>query len=161
MHRIRLIYEQIEEAKRFLLEGTVLKLRLSLILLDNTAELLMNRELHDLFAWHDKWGRIIPSEYSEAERKKAEQYFDEKIHLLVKLKKLTKDQQGILVSCHKFRGEMFHAEHIRQSILLPVTQLMFHTLLDLTLILRPGAYMHSDLDEDRNFLVLHRTHFFY
>jgi hypothetical protein len=34
MHRIRLIYEQIEEAKRFLLEGTVLKLRLSLILLD-------------------------------------------------------------------------------------------------------------------------------
>src|SRR5262249_6431813 len=134
MHRIRLIYEQIEEAKRFLLEGTVLKLRLSLILLDNTAELLMNRELRFLFAWDDKWGHVTPPKYSEAERKNAEQYFDDKVRLLVKLEKLTKDQQAILVSCHKFRGETFHAEHIRQPILLPITQQLFYTVLELTLV---------------------------
>jgi len=53
VERVRLIYEQIEEAKRLLLKGSLLDLRLSLILLDNAAEVLMFRELERVFAQDD------------------------------------------------------------------------------------------------------------
>jgi hypothetical protein len=51
VERVRLIYEQIEEAKRFLVKGFLLDLRVSLILRDNAAEVLMFKELEHVFAW--------------------------------------------------------------------------------------------------------------
>jgi len=55
MENVRLIYEQIEEARRHLVDGSLLHLRLALILLDNAAELMMYRELEYEFAWNDQW----------------------------------------------------------------------------------------------------------
>lgn len=55
MINIRLIYEQIEAAKNYLLNGSLLGCRLALILLDNAAELTMHRELEGHFAREDKW----------------------------------------------------------------------------------------------------------
>jgi len=55
MESVRLIYEQIEEAKRYLLGCSLLQVRLALILLDNAAELLMCRELQHEFALNDGW----------------------------------------------------------------------------------------------------------
>ena len=57
VERVRLIYEQLEEAKRLIREGSAPKLRLALILLDNAAELLMYRELRKQFAKDDYWRR--------------------------------------------------------------------------------------------------------
>jgi len=45
MEGVRLIYEQIEEAKKYILGGSLLQLRLALILVDNVVELMMYREL--------------------------------------------------------------------------------------------------------------------
>jgi len=52
--RIRLIYEQIEAAKTHLLSRSLLGFRLALILLDNSAEILMHRELETQFAIDDQ-----------------------------------------------------------------------------------------------------------
>jgi len=84
MENVRLIYEQIEEAKKLLLGGSVLHLRLSLILLDNAVELMMHRELEYEFGWYDHWRpKSQPAldvwlkaglgpKYTEEERKGAE-----------------------------------------------------------------------------------------
>src|SRR5712691_5053500 len=55
MESVRLIYEQIEEAKRYLLGCSLHQVRPALILLDNAAELLMYRELQHEFALNDGW----------------------------------------------------------------------------------------------------------
>ena len=72
MENIRLIYEQIETAKRHFLVGTVLDCRLALILLDNVAELLMVRTLRERFSFDDFWfltqmcARFSPQQVSHA-----------------------------------------------------------------------------------------------
>ena len=46
MERIRLLFEQIDEVKRLMSSVTsVLNFRIAMILIDNTAELIMNRDL--------------------------------------------------------------------------------------------------------------------
>ena len=85
MERIRLLYEQIEEAKRLMLIGTLTNLRLALILLDNAAELIMHRELSYRFAQDDYYARfreLSERKYSDEERRKAEQEFKPMVRLL-------------------------------------------------------------------------------
>ncbi len=154
MERVRLIYEQAEEAKRLLVTGSLLNLRIALILLDNVAELLMYRELERTFAYFDqfKYTRelaardaihesMIPP-YTEDERKEAQREFDPKIRILGhRLKKLPHDDGQILRVCHRFRTETFHREELRSEILLPITTLLLHTVANLTVTLPPGLYV--------------------
>jgi hypothetical protein len=142
MERIRLVFEQIEEAKRLLEDGSILKLRLATILLDNVAEILMNRELRYRFAWDDR-GQFLGKQnaYSPEERKNAERRFDEKVRLLIRLGKLSKDQGAVIDAGHQFRSEMFHVEQIRRPILRPAAVLLFHTVIDLSDQLLSRSYM--------------------
>ena len=148
MERVQLIFEQIDEAKRLLADGSVLNLRLAVILLDNAAELIMNRELQNRFAWDDRWklpGRA--NDYTDKERANAERFFDDKVRLLVRMGKLSKDQESVVIACHQFRGEMFHAEHIRRPILRPATILLFHTVIHLAVQMPPQAYLLPSSDD--------------
>jgi hypothetical protein len=145
MERIRLIYEQIEEAKRYLLAKTLLQLRLALILLDNTAELMMYLALKDKFAWYDYW---VPSweparseylrdgrgpKYTEEERRAAEKEFEPKLRILrLRLDMISEDDRRILAVCHKLRCEAFHRGELRPQILSCVARLLFLTVADLT-----------------------------
>jgi hypothetical protein len=53
MINVRLIYEQIEAGRAYLLSDSLLGYRVALILLDSVAELLMHRELKTRFAIDD------------------------------------------------------------------------------------------------------------
>lgn len=104
MERIRLLFEQIDEAKRLMSSATsVLNFRIAMILLDNTAELIMNRELRSQFAWDDEWkSPRREARYTQKEREAAERFFEDKAHLLAKIGKLSKDQESVLIACHVF-----------------------------------------------------------
>jgi hypothetical protein len=145
VERVRLIYEQLEEAKRLLVKGSLLDLRLSLILLDNAAEVLMFRELEHVFAWDDsmtpKWepaksehmkSRFGPK-YTEEERSRAQSEFEAQSRILAfRLGRISSDDRQILRICHKIRCEAFHKAYLRAEILLPTTRLLFHTVAELT-----------------------------
>ena len=64
MKRLRLIYEQLDEAKTYLLRGSLLNLRLALILADNAAELLMFNVLESNFS-RDDWLRPLRKNYEK------------------------------------------------------------------------------------------------
>lgn len=95
VQRLRLIYEQLEEAKAYLLRGSLLNLRLALILSDNTAELLLYDALEKTFD-RDDWLRplrmnyqlagwrldsAIAVKYPEEERAKAEKELEPMVQL--------------------------------------------------------------------------------
>ncbi len=145
MERVRLIYEQLEEAKKFLSKRSLLDLRLSLILLDNAAEVLMFRELEYVFGWDDsiapKWepakSEWVKSghgpKYTEEERSRAESNFEGQLRILsFKLARISSDERRILSVCHKIRREAFHRAYLRTDIMLPTTKLLFHTVAELT-----------------------------
>lgn len=165
MESIRLIYEQIEEAKRYLLTGSLLHLRLALILLDNAVELMMYRELEYEFAWYDQWepkwepartrwiAAGLGPKYTAKERKAAEREFDPKARILQsRLGQISADERNIICVCHKLRCETFHRGHLRREILLPVCKLLFLTVAGVTLKLRARAYgFESSAREDAEF----------
>ncbi len=154
MENVRLIYEQIEEAKRQLTAGSLLRLRLALILLDNAAELMMYRELEHEFAWCDqsmpKWEPArtewlehgFGPKYTPEERRDAGKEFDPKARILaLPLRRITADERDVLYVCHKFRCEAFHRGHLRREILLPVCKLLYLTVAALTVKLWPRSYL--------------------
>jgi hypothetical protein len=156
MERVRLIYEQLEEAKRLLATGSLLNLRLSLILLDNAAEVLMFRELEHVFQWDDsmtpKWepakSEYLKSElgpkYTEEERSRARSEFEAQLRILAfRLRRISSDDRQILTICHKMRCEAFHKAYLRPEILLPTTRLLFHTVAELTVKLPFRSYSVS------------------
>jgi len=168
VEQVRLIYEQIEEAKRYLLGGSLLQLRLALILLDNAAELMMHRELRWNFASYDEfvpkweparteWIRAgLGPKYTEEERRDSEREFEPKMRILhLRLRQITEDDRRVLGVCHKLRCEAFHRGHIRAEILEQVCKLLYLTVAGLTLKLPFKSYSipGGDLDaENASFL---------
>jgi hypothetical protein len=164
MENVRLIYEQIEHAKRMLQSESILDLRLSLILLDNAAEVMMYRELSSRFRWDDNWTpqwmrpEDLPPElrpkYTKAERDRAEKEFEPLIRLLRRFDKLSESEAAVLRVCHKMRVDAFHRAEMNDNIFLPTTKLLFLTVADMTLKLRPGSYTlpHDDNGPDVQFL---------
>jgi hypothetical protein len=146
VERVRLIYEQIEEARKYLEGGSLLQLRLALILLDNAAELLMYRELCHKFSWDDALGPKgepgrtewiqagLGPTYTREERIDSEREFEPKLRILqFRLKRISEDERKILRVCHKLRCEAFHRVHIRSGILVRVCKLLYLTVADLTI----------------------------
>lgn len=165
MVNVRLIYEQIEAGKRYLLDGSLLSCRLALILLDNVAELLMYKALAFRFAFDDSfrpnWEPALSDwlksrKYAPDERRAAEREFEPKTRILhLRLKSISTDDCIILNSCHKLRCEAFHSGTLRDRILEDVSKLLFRTVVDLTLKLPIQSYRlpNSPLsNEDASFL---------
>lgn len=143
MQRLRLIYEQLEEAKAYLLRGSLFNLRLALILTDNTAELLLYNALRRTVD-RDEWlrplrtkyeiaGRPIDSSiavsYSEEERAQAEKEFDPMVHLAQhRLRLISASDATILRIAHRLRRDAFHRGQIREDILGEIVRLLFATV---------------------------------
>src|SRR4030066_2252031 len=102
MERIWLIVDQIEEAKKLLNSDKFSFLRMSLLLLDNAAEVLMYRKILDEFTYdefheklnenakgslpndvYEQWRQQFNIQIIGAQRKKLiNKYFDEKVKFL-------------------------------------------------------------------------------
>jgi hypothetical protein len=165
MIRIRLIYEQIEAAKTHLLSRSLLGCRLALILLDNSAEILMHRELEAQFAIDDqlmpKWEPARTDwmnlgrgpKYSVEERRKARQHFTPKTKILcLRLGRISAEDRLVLDVCHQLRNEAFHKGKLREVILERVCLLLFTTVVGLTVKLPIRAISLSRDREDADFM---------
>ena len=145
MERLRLLYEQIEEAKRLMMSATLPHLRMSLILLDNAAELIMYRELGYRFARDDYYRPTRENlrrggmeegpfslKYTEAERRAAEQEFKPMVKItLLRFRMISEKQATILRVCHEMRKDAFHRGEMNPTILQPLTQLLFLTVAEM------------------------------
>ncbi len=59
MERLRRTVVQLEEAKRFILDGEVARLRLALILLDNAVEVMLHRRVTEDLAKANMYARML------------------------------------------------------------------------------------------------------
>ena len=149
MENVRLIYEQIEIAKRHI-DGDVLECRLALILLDNTAELLLGHaleyyfELEDFFSPSDRPTHLtVPriSRYTPKERNQAEREFEPKLRILqFRLNRISREDRSVLKVCHRLRNDAFHRGTLRSEVLSQVVRLMYETTVRLTLKLPIGSF---------------------
>lgn len=164
MKRLRLIYEQLEEAKSYLLRGSLFNLRLALILTDNVGELLMFNALENRFS-RDDWlhplrknteqlritlDPVLQPKYSAEERARAEKEFEPMVRLLQhRLTELSTADATVLTIAHRLRRDAFHRGQLREDILAPIVRLLFTTVVRLTESLRFASIVQVlPLDDD-------------
>mgnify|MGYP006928160619 CR=1 FL=1 len=126
MRKISLIIDQIAHCKELIKKDEISYLRMALILLDNAAEVLMQRKVEEEFSWEDfrkPWQEnakklnfpitdpLSRPLTSDKKRKKIESYFDEKAKFLSKEKGLIDPSVAqVLKILHRYRNEVFHRD---------------------------------------------------
>jgi hypothetical protein len=159
MERLRLAVVQLEEAKRFIVDGEVARLRLAVILLDKAVEVMLHRRVSEDLGSANMYGRmlqrfpdgpldakgealrqeiaakIIPP----ARQKKVARYFGEKLTLLSESGHLPFAMTRALRHLHDYRNELQHHDHVRPESSLPAALILFDIALDLMVTLEPGS----------------------
>ncbi len=169
MERLRRTVVQLEEAKRFILDGEVARLRLALILLDNAVEVMLHRtvseELRDANMYArmvrtlpegplDPKGEALRQELSAkviapSRQKKVARYFGEKLTLLIDRGRITPGTASALRHLHDYRNELQHHDHVRPESIRPATLILFDITLDLMVQLVPGSSVWASNDDMR------------
>jgi hypothetical protein len=164
MKKFSLLMEQIAQCKDFILSGAVADLRMALILLDNTAELMMYRSILEELSYDGIFAKIhkkakreldqktyqkflnevnIPIPLSLSKKRKILRYFNEKLKFLVNKDRIDIHLSSVLSSLHNFRNETFHRDLIRHEILLDLTILFFDVVCEMALKLNIGPTTYA------------------
>jgi hypothetical protein len=160
MERTELLAIQFDEARRLLQIGSIPHLRLSIIITDNVAELLMHRaiqseiersrfyrQVHEIY-------RQLPSDIgghrttedtseesyliSETRIRKIERSFEEKVDFLVERKRIAPQLGPLLKKLHRYRNEVYHRDKIRRGSILPAALIYFRVACMLLESYSPG-----------------------
>lgn len=172
MRRLYRTVVQLEEAKRFILDGDVARLRLALILLDNAVEAIMSRVIDDKFGRARMYAQMlgnfpagaldVESEtlkrkiaaevIPERRQKKVERDFNEKLALLSEnCRDLPPPTARTLRHLHLYRNETQHHDRIRVGSIRPAVLVLFDIAADLLVSLQPRMTTWAS-DEDYGWL---------
>lgn len=177
MENIWNIVDQLEEAKKLISLGKTSSLRMALLLLDNTAEILMHREVMDLFFYEEfykrldkyakttlpdnaykQWRQTEKIRFIETKRmQQIDKSFDAKIKYLSENNdRIKKPLAKALNFIHRYRNEAYHREHIRKEILRPIVILFFEFVCDLFVDLWSGSYSFKSTDNWHEYFVKYK-----
>lgn len=135
MQRLVYVLFQLDEARRYVEDGRLERLRLALLILDNAAELQLDRRTRDqlghermraqthrsferlrelkpeLEPFDDGWTPLSDGELARIER-----YFDEKLKYLVhRVSELDVGLADSLLYLHRYRNEAYHRGFVRRE----------------------------------------------
>lgn len=146
MQKIEFVLFQIDQARMLLQEGSLPAIRVALMLLDNSVELLLDRWIEDDMGHENIYERIIaqahkkeiPKDIPElehlftrryfkaSEKKKLARFFDEKVIYMTKIKKIFPQYIGkILSQLHRYRNQAYHSGVMRPEIFKTFTTIYY------------------------------------
>lgn len=142
MERIEQVVVAAEEALRLAETGDLARLRLSLLILESTSEILLHREVTHRLMWQEfdrrMLDRIAESErlgltatpeidemrrelqtrvLSKTRRRKIDREFDEKVDFLTEEGVIDSAHGRVLKKLHDYRNEAYHRDHVRSETL--------------------------------------------
>lgn len=168
MRRLQYILLQVDEARRFLSDGRLGHLRLALLLLDNAAELQLDREIQDRLMHEGLTERLrhtvlqIPRDrvdgpladllhwepLSKHDKRRLDRLFDEKVNQLAdRWNELDRRLVGPLIYLHRYRNEAYHRARVRSATIRTAAVLLLEINCLLLLALTPGATMVSSAED--------------
>jgi len=160
---------QLDEAVRYIEDGRLEHLRLALLLLDNAAEIQMDRGIREDLE-RDKFSERIrktvlaidsphklPPELqklidwtplSPREKYKLDRYFDDKVDYMVgRGKHFHARLSGPLKYLHKYRNEAYHRAEVRTETIRTAALVLLEINCQMMLAISPGSRSFSSEDE--------------
>lgn len=159
MQRLTYVLFQIDEACRYIAGGRMEQLRIALLLLDNAAEIQMDRRISAEMGierlrertlemarrLEDAGGPPVDSTgdwtpLSREEKKRIERTFDGKVDYLVDRAGIIDGRVGALLKyIHRYRNEAYHDAHIRPETIRTAAIILLELNCLLLLNVRPGS----------------------
>jgi hypothetical protein len=129
--QLKTIVEQLEICCNFINDKSITKHRISLVLLDNISEIILQRLCSQAIEYDDfiKW--VMPQKYSEEKKKRIRQYFDKKIKVIIKENKISKQITDIISIGHKYRNAICHQDKYNPAIIGSIAKVLFVAVSDL------------------------------
>ena len=119
--------EAAEIARDFLIANTPQKVRLALIVLDNTAELLMSHLCSEIFADDEFRAKLSPPRFSQKLKAKTRDFLP-KVELLRVEAHITDGEASVLRLGHSYRNPAFHQGRHNPRAISAVSILLFKTV---------------------------------
>jgi hypothetical protein len=176
MQHFSFVLFQLDEARRYIQDGRSQHLRLAFLLLDNAAEIQMDRRIKEDLVYEDMKERLrnnalliaqqmpqvqMPESLQEqiawtplsrSEKSKLDRFFDEKIAYMVgRGGHLNASLAGPLKHLHKYRNEAYHRAKIRPETIRTATIILLEINCQMLLTVYPGGRMMSS-DEEYSWL---------
>jgi len=111
--------EHLQICKTFIKNGSIPKVKISILQLDHFAEVLMFRLIKDKFKNDDFTRFVIPQKYPVKFRLNVLKYFDKKVDFLLQEKEISKAEASTLKITHFYRNAAHHRD-LHNSNTLPV-----------------------------------------
>lgn len=172
MERVERLVVHVDEAVRLSEARDVSRLRISLLLLDSAAELILYRESSHRLAWEEPLLQHLASFESQekhghkltprqarhreelratttpkAERRRIERYFDAKAEFLHKAGVLPEAYVRCLRKLHKYRNEAYHNDHVRYGSLLSAVRIYIYIVCEMMRGMTPHVVSLVGLDQ--------------
>lgn len=172
MQHLSFVLFQLDEARRYIQDGRSQHLRLAFLLLDNAAEIQMDRRIKDDLNHDDFRERLrnsvlqtaaqkpqtpLPQTLQEivdwipltrSEKLKLDRFYDEKIAYMVgRGGHLNASLAGPLKHLHKYRNEAYHRAKIRPETIRTATLILLEINCQMLLTVYPGGRMMSSDEE--------------
>lgn len=172
MQHLSFVLFQLDEARRYIQDGRSQHLRLAFLLLDNAAEIQMDRRIKENLVYEDMNERLrnntlliaqqrpqvqMPQSLQElidwtplsrSEKSKLDRFFDEKITYMVgRGGHLSASLAGPLKHLHKYRNEAYHRAKIRPETIRTATLILLEINCQMLLTVYPGGRMMSSEEE--------------
>jgi hypothetical protein len=130
IEQFRTIVDQLDACCEFIEEDTITKNRITIILLDNISEILLQRCCQPLFD-HDEFTKwIVPQEFVVSKKLKISKYFDEKIRVIESRKDIPREISQVLSVGHRYRNDIYHRDKHNRNTIGIITKIFFVTVCD-------------------------------
>ena len=167
MQRLLFVLFQLDEARRYIEDGRLPHLRLALLLLDNAAEIQMDRCIQEIWPRDALLERMrtvtarLPRErlpeslrelvdwtpLSSKEKYKIDKFFDEKVGYLVGHGDLEEALAGPLKYVHKYRNEAYHRAQVRDGTIRTAALILLEINCHMVIHMVPGSSMYSSAED--------------
>jgi hypothetical protein len=168
MQQFLYILFQLDEARRYIQDGRLEQLRLALLLLDNAAELQMDRRIQGDMQSEDFRERLrnqllvfpksdLPADLREiaeweplpnSRKSKIERYFDEKVLFLSgRQPVLDPALAAVLKHLHRYRNEAYHKARVRKQTIRTAALILLEINCHLILSVSRGTTSYSSDDD--------------
>ncbi len=150
LEQFKLIVEQLEICSNLYKKKTNPSYRISLILLDNIAEIILHRYVQHILMQEafTKW--IVPPSISVKDNKRLSSYFDDKVKFARKSRLLSSSDALIIEIAHEYRNKSFHKDNHNPKAISILSRLLFSAVLNLFIKTNGGIIDNLSEGVDKN-----------
>ncbi len=131
VEKFRIIIEELDFCRHLLTQKSDIPARISIILLDNIADILMYRKCRDQFVADEELSNVFRPKTKFEERENILRHFNSKVLTLKRLKFINQFSVDVLTVAHSYRNAVYHRDSHNPRTINELSRILFKVVCNL------------------------------